>query len=518
MLQKIITLFLIFGVGNHFFFAQKAVNVLVYSKTQGYRHKSIPVAKKAFKVWGAQENWNVSYSETSSDIATEKLKDIDVIVFLNTTKDVLDASSRKAFQQYIHNGGGFVGIHAATDTEYNWPWYYQMIGAYFKSHPKVQPATLNVNKACGHPSIQHFDETFTVKDEWYNFTKDVLPSVNVLLTLDATSYQGKNKDKSHPISWYHYYEGGRVFYTGMGHTNEIYANPDFIKHVKNGVNWAAKTIDVSIPKGGQNLLDTHLSQWDTFIGSPHESVAIKGVAKSKDGKSGKPLGLNNDVKKVFSTIIENGETVLKVSGEILGGLITKEVYGNYHLKTQFKWGNKKWEPRLDRKMDSGILYHSQGVHGAFWNAWMQSVEFQVQEGDCGDFYTLGGVYGDIPSKEVIQTNGKKQYTYNAKSTLNTFKREKGFASYVKKSTSYEKPKGEWNTLELICFGDTSLHIVNGHVVNMVKNIRYDINGKTLPIESGKIQIQSEAAEVYYKNITIKPIYKLPRKYKRQAKL
>lgn len=511
VLSLIFTLFV-----NNFIFGQ--INVLVYSKTGGFRHKSIPAGKEAFKTWGAQENWTVSFSENPSDIATEKLKNTDVIVFLNTTLDVLDAPSRKAFKKYIHQGGGFVGIHAASDTEFNWPWYYQMIGAQFKSHPKVQPATLEVHKECNHPSIAHFEDTFRVKDEWYNFKEAVLPRVNVLLTLDATSYSGKKKDKSHPISWYQYYEGGRVFYTGMGHTNEVYVNPDFIQHVKKGVEWAAHTIEVPLQKGWQNLLDTNLSKWDTFIGSPHESVAIEGVEKSKDGKSGKPLGVNNDVKKVFSTIEENGETILKVSGEILGGLITKEEYGNYHLKTQFKWGAKKWEPRLDRKMDSGILYHSQGEHGTFWNAWMHSLEFQVQEGDCGDFYTLGEVYGDIPSERIAQENGKKQFVYNPKGILHSFKRKKYAASYVKRSKSYEKPNNEWNTFELICVGNTSLHVVNGHVVNVVKNARYDVGRKTKSISRGKIQIQSEAAEGYYKNIQIKPIVKFPKKYKRQAKL
>ncbi|WP_258848499.1 ThuA domain-containing protein [Polaribacter sp. WD7] len=518
MVKKRIILLIVLGIGMQTFFAQNSINVLVYSKTSGFRHRSIPTGKQAFKTWATQENWNIQFSEEPSDITTEKLNNIDVIVFLNTTHDVLDEASRKAFKKYIQNGGGFVGLHAATDTEFHWPWYYQMIGAYFKNHPKVQSARLNVHKGCNHPSIAHFENTFTVKDEWYNFTKDVLPRVNVLLTLDDTSYEGKKKDKSHPISWYHYYEGGRVFYTGMGHTNEIYANPDFIKHVKNGVEWAAKKIDVPLKKGWQNLLDKDLSKWDVFIGSPHKSIAIEGVEKSDDGKSGKPLGIHNDPKKVFSTLEENKETILKISGEIYGGLSTKEEYGNYHLKAKFKWGTKKWEPRLQRKMDNGILYHCQGVLGAFWNVWMYSLEFQVQEGDCGDFYALGDVYGDVPSERKKTSSGKKQFVYNPKAKLHSFKSKKFASSYVKRNKSFEKPNGEWNTFELICVEDTSLHIVNGHVVNVVKNARYDIDGKTRSISSGKIQIQSEAAEAYYKDIIIKPIVKFPKKYKRQAKL
>ena len=515
MIKRILSVIFAVFVCNALF---SQVNVLVYTKTAGFRHRSIDTGKQAFKTWGAQEKWDVLFSEETTDITTDKLKDIDVVVFLNTTLDVLDAASRKAFKKYINFGGGFVGIHAASDTEFNWPWYYQMVGAQFKSHPKVQPATLDVHKECNHPSIAHLENRFTVKDEWYNFKAPVLKRVNVLLTLDDTSYKGKKKDKSHPISWYQYYEGGRVFYTGMGHTNAIYSNPGFVNHIKKAVSWAAKEIDVPLEKGWKNLLDKNLSNWDTFIGSPHESVDITGVEKSKDGKSGKPLGINNDVKKVFSTIDENGETILKISGEIYGGLTTKEEYGNYHLKAQFKWGNKKWEPRLKRKMDNGILYHCQGTQGAFWNVWMHSLEFQVQEGDCGDFYALGDVYGDVHSERKKVENGKKQFIYNPKAELHSFKSKKFPSSYVKRSVSHEKKNGEWNTFELICIGTTSLHIVNGKVVNVVKNARYDINGKTIPVNSGKLQIQSEAAEAFYKNIKIKPISKFPKKYKRQAKL
>ncbi|WP_159951258.1 ThuA domain-containing protein [Polaribacter septentrionalilitoris] len=515
MLKK--NLIVLFVLSFQFIFSQSDLNVLVYSKTGGFRHKSIPAGKEAFKLWGKQENWKVSFSEEPSDISNENLKNIDVIVFLNTTNDVLDSLSRKAFKKFINNGGGYVGIHAASDTEFHWPWYYQMVGAYFKNHPKVQEATMLVNKETNHPAITHFNDTFTVKDEWYNFKDDVLNRVNVLLTLDDSSYSGKNKDESHPISWYQYYEGGRVFYTGMGHTNEIYKNLNFIKHVKNGVEWAGKRIDIPLQKGWQNLLDKDLSKWDVFIGSPHKSVILEGYDKSDDGKSGKPIGFNKDPKKVFSTIDENGETILKISGEIYGGLSTREEYGNYHLKAQFKWGNKKWAPRLNRKMDNGILYHCKGIQGTFWNVWMNSLEFQVQDGDCGDFYALG-VYGDVPSKKLETENGKKQFVFTPGTTVNYAKSKKLAPNYVKRSKSYEKPIGEWNTFELICVGDTSLHIVNGYVVNVIKNARFDRDGKTFSVKRGKIQIQSEGAEAYYKNIKIQPVSKFPRKYKRQAKL
>ena len=517
MARIFLNLIVFFCIGNLNIFSQEHLNLLLYTKTAGFRHKSITTGKDAFKLWAKQENWIIHNSESPTDVNTKHLSNIDVVVFLNTTLDVLDESSRKAFQRFINEGGGFVGIHAASDTEFNWPWYYQMIGAYFKNHPKVQVATLKIHQDTKHPSISHLKDSLTIKDEWYNFRDDVLKRVNVLMTIDENSYKGHNKDKSHPISWYHYFDGGRIFYTGMGHTLEIYKNPDFINHVKSAVNWAGKRIDVPLSNTWESLLDKDLTKWDIFIGSPHKSVDIDGYQKSDDGKSGKPIGMNKDPKNVFSMTNLDGEEVLKISGEIYGGLSSKEEYGNYHLKAQFKWGNQKYAPRLKRKMDSGILYHCQGEQGVFWNVWMQSLEFQLQESDCGDFYALGNVYGDVPSNKIVK-NGKKTVVFDPKGTTHYAKSRKQALSRVRRSKLYEKPNGEWNSFELICLEGTSLHIVNGHVVNVVKNARYDINGKTIPITSGKIQLQSEGAEAYFKNIQIKAINKLPRKYKRQAKL
>ncbi|AUP81682.1 DUF1080 domain-containing protein [Flavivirga eckloniae] len=295
----------------------------------------------------------------------------------------------------------------------------------------------------------------------------------------------------------------------MGHTKETYQDNDFLEHLKQGMLWAMKKTNVQIPKKGENLLDSKLSKWDVWMGGVHTSVDID-FEKSDDVRTSKPLGLNNDPKNVFSVIQENGEDILYITGEIYGGLTTKNEYSNYHFKTQFKWGEKKWEPRLKDKRDSGILYHAKGPHGAFWNVWMACLEFQVQEGDCGDFIALGDVYGDVPADRKLNANGKPYFVYNPKGKLTPLKWAKGFESgQASKSELHENPNGEWNTLEIYCLGDESIHLVNGKVVNRVKNARYDIGGKTIPVTRGKIQIQSEAAEVYYKNIQIKPISKFP---------
>lgn len=238
-MKKIILTICILIVTFSELYAQKNINVAVFSKTAGFRHESIETGIAHFKKWAKTSNWDIVFSEETSFFSDENLAFTDVLVFLNTTGDILDESSKKAIKKYINKGGGFVGIHSASDTEYNWPWYYQMIGAQFKSHPKIQQATLHVNHTSKHPSIKHFNTTFKVVDEWYNFNAPVLSHVNVLMSLDEKSYEGGTMNNKHPIAWYHFYDGGRVFYTGMGHTNDIFDNPLYEKHIIEAVNWAS---------------------------------------------------------------------------------------------------------------------------------------------------------------------------------------------------------------------------------------------------------------------------------------
>lgn len=258
--------------------------------------------------------------------------------------------------------------------------------------------------------------------------------------------------------------------------------------------------------------DLH-ENWDVFIGAPHATVKdLAGIDPNSNGKNSTPLGLNNDPKQVFSLKTIDGERVLCISGEIYGAVISKKEYKNYHLKAQFKWGEKVWEPRLRRKRDSGILYHSVGAYGSFWNVWMQSQEFQVQEGDMGDYYALAGTTIDIPS---VKKDGAKEFDYVHRGKLNPFSStDKNFQVHCNKGFNNENPHGEWNTLELICFEGTSLHIVNSKVVMVLFNSRHkNIDGKTVPLLKGRIQIQSEGAEAYYKNIEIMPIDDIPDQYK-----
>lgn len=212
--------------------------ILVFFETKGYYHESIPTGVAALQLLGRQNGFGVDTSRTSDPFTDEKLSVYDAVVFLSTTMDVLNEEEQTAFQKFIRKGKGFVGVHAATDTEYAWPWFNQLVGAYFKSHPKQQDAVLHI-KNSKHLSTKHLPKTWKRWDEWYNF-KNIQPGLKVLITLDESSYSGGENGANHPISWYHRFDGGRAFYTGLGHTHESYSDPLFLKHLLGGIKYAMK--------------------------------------------------------------------------------------------------------------------------------------------------------------------------------------------------------------------------------------------------------------------------------------
>ncbi|MCV9386700.1 3-keto-disaccharide hydrolase [Reichenbachiella ulvae] len=255
----------------------------------------------------------------------------------------------------------------------------------------------------------------------------------------------------------------------------------------------------------QNLLDEdYTNYWEVFVGVPHGTVeGLEGVNSESDGKKGIPLGLNSDPKSVFQVKNEGGRKVLHISGEIYGAWSSKAEYENYHLQLQFKWGEKKWEPRLNRPKDSGILYHCQGAHGAFWNVWMSSLEFQVQEGDLGDFYALVQTEAAIATKKPL---GEKEYSFDdqgEKHIFSAYQNERPL--HCNKGANHENEIGEWNTLDLICIGDRALYLVNGKVAMELSDFKMKTEDGVLPLTKGKIQIQSEGAEVFYRGIKIKEL-------------
>ncbi|GLR16510.1 ThuA domain-containing protein [Portibacter lacus] len=216
-------------------------DVLVFSKTQGFRHGSIPSGQSALQELGEANNFSVTLSENSDDFTIENLLQYECIVFLSTTGDILNSEQQQDFEAYIEQGGGYVGIHAASDTEYSWPWYGDLVGAYFDSHPAIQEATIEVADHV-HPSTSFLPGYWQRNDEWYNFRTNPRGRVHVLATLDESSYDGGNMGHDHPTAWCHEYEGGRAWYTGGGHTNESFSNDLFRQHILGGILYATGSV------------------------------------------------------------------------------------------------------------------------------------------------------------------------------------------------------------------------------------------------------------------------------------
>jgi type 1 glutamine amidotransferase len=218
--------------------ADAAYEVLVFSKTAGFRHDSIPAGIQAIRVLGGANNFTVTASEDAAVFTASNLAQYEAVVFLNTTGDVLAAGQQAAFESYIRAGGGYVGVHSAADTEYTWPFYGNVVGAYFASHAPVQQANVKVENRA-HAATGHLPQTWTRTDEWYNYQPNPRAGARVLTTLDESSYSGGGMGADHPHSWCKVYEGGRSFYTGGGHTQESYAEPAFRAHLLGGIRYAA---------------------------------------------------------------------------------------------------------------------------------------------------------------------------------------------------------------------------------------------------------------------------------------
>tara|TARA_R110002049_G_scaffold308754_1_gene513871 strand:- start:9645 stop:10385 length:741 start_codon:yes stop_codon:yes gene_type:complete len=210
-------------------------HVIVFSKTLGYRHQSIEAGILSIQKLGHENGFTVDATE-NSDTLISNIKKYDAVIFLSPSGDVFDNEQQELFKNYIHNGGGFVGIHSATTVEYDWEWYGHMIGAYFDNHPKPQNATITIINH-NHPATSFLENKWTTFDEWYNFN-ELSTDIQVLMTLDETSHSGGKHEKNHPIAWYQEYDGGRIFYTALGHDEKSYTNPLFLKHILGGIQYA----------------------------------------------------------------------------------------------------------------------------------------------------------------------------------------------------------------------------------------------------------------------------------------
>lgn len=262
-----------------------------------------------------------------------------------------------------------------------------------------------------------------------------------------------------------------------------------------------------------NLIDKDLSKWDTYLSFKHQLGYDGSPPKDATGQLIEPIGMNQPGYDVFTTVEEDNEQLIRVSGEYYGCLISKEEYSNYHLQLKFKWGELKWVPRKNLLKDSGILYHSIGPMAAeHWRSWMLSQEFQIMEGHTGDFWKQANSAIDIRAytPEFIMN----PMAHESQDFLPIGMGEKN-EYYCLRSSNNENKHGEWNTLDLICFDGKSLHIVNGEVVMILKNSRYlNEQGEAIPLRKGKIQLQSEAAELFYKDIKIRTLENFSEEYAR----
>lgn len=218
--------------------AKPKPKVLVFCKTAGYHHASIANGIVAIEKLGSENNFDVDTTIDAGKFNAKNLKQYKAIIFLSTTGDVLNDEQQEAFKKYIEAGGGYMGIHAATDCEYDWQWYGNLSGAYFGGHPAQQTATLHIVDP-NNISTKHLPDPWVRKDEWYSF-KWMAKDLHVLITIDEKSYDlGKIKPMgNHPMAWYHEYDGGRAFYTELGHVEESYTDPLYLRHILGGIEYA----------------------------------------------------------------------------------------------------------------------------------------------------------------------------------------------------------------------------------------------------------------------------------------
>lgn len=222
---------------------EKPLNILIFSKTSGFRHGSISAGIKMLYDEAPKQNWILTATEEPSILTEDVMKNFEVVVFLNPTGDALNDAQQKIFEKFFTGKKGFVGIHSAADCEYGWPFYAVLIGAYFKTHPPVQQATINFDPG-NHPAMKPFAgmKSFTATDEWYAFKTNPRSEVNVLATLDENSikkYDNANwRMGDHPIIWWNEKNGIRSFYSGFGHTDEAFQDPKIKEHIICAINWA----------------------------------------------------------------------------------------------------------------------------------------------------------------------------------------------------------------------------------------------------------------------------------------
>lgn len=252
-----------------------------------------------------------------------------------------------------------------------------------------------------------------------------------------------------------------------------------------------------------------LSEWSTWLQKPEMTSDVPGLPRGADGKYTEAIGSNRDPLKVFTVVVEDGRPAIRITGEVFGELRSKESLRNYRLRLSFKWGKAKWPPRHkpETPRDSGLLYHVHAEPGAEGRTWARSIELQIQEHDVGDLYAVGSEISVRSTPREV--DDRVVYDYDPKGEFRVFSQVPGKEGRCVKQPDHEKPSGEWNTVELICFGEDAIHIVNGKVVMRLHAPRRIDGPRPLPVTSGPIILQSEGAEIFYRDIEYVPVTAMP---------
>jgi hypothetical protein len=258
-----------------------------------------------------------------------------------------------------------------------------------------------------------------------------------------------------------------------------------------------------------------LSEWTTWMRRPEPTSVVEGLAKGPDGRYTEPIGANRDPLRVFTVVAVDGRPAIRISGEVFGELRSKAAAGNYHLRFQFKWGEKKWPPRVNAARDSGLLYHVHAEPGAQGRVWARSIELQIQEKDVGDLYAVGSsIFVRAKLRPGTGTpNAKAIFDYDPAGTWLPFSQEAGQDGRCVKQSDHEKPPGEWNTVEVVCLGADAIHVVNGRVVMRLHGPMRIDTSVPQPVTSGPIAFQSEGAEIFYRDIAWRPITAIPPEFR-----
>jgi type 1 glutamine amidotransferase len=229
----------------------QGAKVLVYTKNgEGYIHENIPYSVEAIQQLGEENGFEVVASEDPALFTDENLKQFDALIFSNTNNEAFDNDNqRQAFKRYIQNGGGFAAVHSASGSERDWPWFSKLVGGNFERHAPRQDFTVDIVDRA-HPSTSHLTDRWDIEDDECYYLKELNPSLRVLLAADMTTvsddrkheFPGTNFGEAFPLAWYQEFDGGRQWYTSLGHRPEQYSDPAFIRHILGGIQWVVNGV------------------------------------------------------------------------------------------------------------------------------------------------------------------------------------------------------------------------------------------------------------------------------------